>query len=121
MILFGGGAKKKNIHTLKEIRSLIRHKKYDAALVMGRKYLRQDPGNHDVLFVVGGILYMKKRYVAAISCFEQVLQISRYDPDVLALKAECHHELGQESKARQCWQDILEVDPKNAQARQMLG
>ena len=33
------------------------------------------PNNHDALFAVGGICYMRKKYRAAISHFERALEI----------------------------------------------
>lgn len=122
MRLFGGGdpQKKRNVEKIKEIRKMIKDKKYDSALMAGREYLKNVPENHDVLFIVGGIYYMRRRYASALPYFERALEISRYDTEVLALKAQCHKHMGQAGKAKECWQDILEVDPKNKEARRML-
>lgn len=122
MRLFGGDPeKKKNARMVKDIRNLVRKKEYNAALKLGAVYLRRVPENHDILFVVGGILYNKGRYSKALTYFEQAVEIGRYDPEVLALKAECHRRLGQMAQARRCWHDILEVDPENSYAQKMLG
>lgn len=122
MKLFGKDPeKKKNAQMVKSIRNLVRKKEYDAALKLGVTYLQRVPENFDILFVVGGILYNKRRYSKALIYFEQAVEIGRYDPEVLSLKAECHMRLGQMDKARLCWQDILEVDPKNSHAQKMLG
>ena len=121
MRLFGGDPqKKRNVAKVKEIREMVKKKRYDLALKAGREYLEKVPENHDVLFIVGGIYYMRKRYAVALPYFERALEIGRYDTEVLALKAQCHRHLGQASKAKDCWQDILEVDPKNVEAGRML-
>ena len=52
--------KKKNVQKLKEIKKLVKEKKYAEALKLGTEYLQKVPNNHDVLFTVGGIYYLKK-------------------------------------------------------------
>lgn len=122
MGLFGGDPqKKKNVRMVKEVRRMVKDKRYDQALKTGIAYLNRVPENHDILFIVGGIYYMQKRYASALPYFERALKIGRYDTEVLALKAQCHRRLGQNSRAEECWRDILEVDPKNAEAQDMLG
>lgn len=51
--------KKKNVQKLKEIRHLVKEKKYDEALESGIEYLRQVPYNHDILFIVVAVLLLK--------------------------------------------------------------
>lgn len=122
MRLFGGDPqKKKNIRMEKNIRQMVKAKRYGPALKAGIEYLQEVPSNHDVLFIVGGIYYMQKRYTAALPYFERALEIGRYDTEVLSLKAQCHYRLGQKSRADECWRDILEVDPKNTEAQKMLN
>lgn len=122
MKLFGSDPqKKKNVQKIKEIKKLIKKKDYNAALDTGMKYLDSVPENVDVLFIVGGIYYIQNKYKAAVPYFERALQIGRYDPEVLLLKGRCHKRLGETKKANNCWQDILEVDPKNDEAKRELN
>ena len=122
MGLFGGDPqKKKNVRMFKEVRRMVKDKKYDQALKTGIEYLGKVPENIDILFIVGSIYYMRRQYTSALPYFERALEIGRYDTEVLALKAQCHRRLGQKSRAEECWKDILEVDPKNAEALDMLG
>lgn len=116
MRFFGDPQKRRNVQDVKEIKRLVKKKEYEAALATGTRYLERVPENQDVLFIVGSIYYIKKRYRSALPYFERALQIGRYDTEVLLLKAQCHRRLGQIKRARQCWQDVLEVDPKNAEA-----
>ena len=103
------------------IRKLVKEKKYSQALKVGKEYITKVPNNHDVLFIMGGIYYMQRQYKSALPYFESALQIGRYDTEVLILKAQCHLRLGQTKKARECCSDILEVDPKNKEARSILN
>ena len=98
-----------------------KQKKYDEALKSGTEYLRMVPNNHDALFTVGGIYYLKKKYKTAISHFDKALEIGSYDVDVLLLKAYSHQKLGENKRAIQCCEKIKEVDPKNETASELLS
>ena len=105
--------KKKNREKIKEIRKLVKEKQYDKALRSGLEYLKNVPEHHDVLFIVGGIYYMQKKYPSAILYFDKALEIGSYDIEVLSLKANAHYSMGENKHALQCCEKIMEVDPKN--------
>ena len=123
--LFSRGPKdpqqKKNAQKLKELRKLVQEKKYVKALQSGTEYLQKVPNNHDVLFTIGGIHYLKKRYRTAISYFDRALDIGNYDVEVLLLKAYSHQKLAEDKHAIQCCEKIREVDPKNKAVSTLLA
>jgi tetratricopeptide (TPR) repeat protein len=112
--------KKKNSQKSKEIKKLVKEKKYAEALKSGTDYLRKVPHNHDVLFIVGGIYYLQNKHKTAISYFEKALEIGTYDVDVLLLKAYSHQKLGEDKRAMQCCEKIQEIDPKNKSVSNLL-
>jgi len=112
--------KKKNTEKIKELRKLIKEKKYQQALKAGSEYLQKVPENHDVLFIVGGIHYMQKNYRSAVSFFEKALEIGSYDTEVLMLKANAHYFLGETKRAIQCCNRIKEIDPKNKSVSELM-
>ena len=112
---------KRNQEKFKEFKKLAKQKKYDEALKLGTEYLRMVPNNHDALFTVGGIFYLKKKYKTAISHFDKALEIGSYDVDVLLLKAYSHQKLGEHKRAFQCCEKIQEVDPKNKAVSELLS
>ncbi len=112
--------KKKNIEKFKKLRRLVKEKKYDQALNVGLEYLQKAPENHDVLFTVGGIYYIQKKYKSAISFYEKALEIGYYDIEVLILKANAHYFIGENKRAIQCCERIKEIDPKNKAVRELL-
>lgn len=85
--LFGFASKdpdKKNISKKKkELKKLVKEKKYDSALSIGKEILKKNPDENDVLFIVGGIYYMRGKYRTAISYFEKSLRIATHDIEVL--------------------------------------
>ena len=112
--------KKKNVEKIKAIKKLFKEKKYEEALKSGTEYLKKIPNNHDVLFFVGGVYYMKNKYKTAISYFDKALEIGSYDIDVLLLKAYSHQKLGENKRAIQCCDKIREIDPKNKAVSNLL-
>ena len=112
--------KKQNVEKIKELKKLVKEKKYTDAIKSGTEYLRKVPNNHDVLFTVGGIYYLKNKYKTAISYFDKALEISSYDPDVLLLKAYSHQKLGENKHAIKCCNKIHEIDPKNKTVSTLL-
>ena len=111
---------KENIQKFKELKKLVKEKKYTDALKSGTEYLEKTPNHHDVLFIVGGIYYMKNKHNTAISYFDRSLEIGSYDVDVLLLKAHSHQKLGENKRAIQCCDKIREIDPKNKAVSELL-
>ena len=112
---------KKNADKFKEFKKLAKQKKYDDALKSGTEYLKKVPNNHDALFTMGGIYYLKKKYKTAISFLDKSLEIGSYDVDALLLKAYSHQKLGENKRAIQCCEKIREVDPKNKSVTELLS
>ena len=104
----------------KELRKLVKQKQYDAALKMGSEILKKIPEENDVLFIVGGIYYLKNNYSSAILYFEKSLEIATFDIEVLILKANSHYYLGEHKQAIQCCNKIREIDPKNKAVSELL-
>ncbi len=123
--LFGRSPKdpqqKKNTQKLKEFKRLVKDKKYDPAIKSGTEYLLKVPNNHDVLFTMGGIYYLKNKHKTAISYFDRALEIGAYDVDVLLLKAYSHQKLSEKRKAVECCEKIKEVDPENKSVSELLS
>ena len=122
--LFGKNPKdserKQTSQKKKELRKLVKQKQYDVALKIGTEILQKIPEENDVLFIVGGIYYMKNKYKSAISYFEKALEIATFDIDVLILKANSHYYLGEHKQTIQCCQKIREIDPKNKAVSELL-
>ena len=122
--LFGFTSKdpnKKNISKKKkELKKLVKEKKYDSALSIGTEILKKNPDENDVLFIMGGIYYMKGKYRTAISYFEKSLKIATHDVEVLILNANSYFRLGNFKQATNCCDTIKEIDPKNKAVKELL-
>ena len=112
---------KKNIEQFKKFKKLVKKKKYPEALKLGLDYLEKVPYNHDALFAIGGIYYLKKKYRTAISFFDRALETGDSDVDVLLLKAYSHQKLQENSIAIDCCKKIQDLDPKNKSVFNLLS
>ena len=122
--MFGLNSKPKEKNILqkrKELRKLVKKKQHDDALKLGLEILQKDPYEQNVLFIVGGIYYMKNQYQTAMPYFEKALDIGAYDVEVLTLKANSHYFLGEPKKALACCDKIKEIDPKNKAVAELLS
>ena len=122
--LFGFGSKdpkkKGTSKKKKELRKLVKEKKYDSALRIGSQILTDNPNENDVLFIIGGIYYLKGKYRTAISYFEKSLEIATHDVEVLVLTATSYFRLGNFTKVTHYCNVIKEIDPKNKDVKELL-
>ena len=112
-------ATKKIKELKKELRKLVKQKKYDQALKVGLKIIQKLPHENDVLFIIGSIYYMQNKHKTAISFFDRSLKIGEYDTHALLLKANSHFTLGEMKKCKSCCEKILEIDPKNKGVKEL--
>ena len=122
--LFGNKSKNKDGKILRskksELKKLVKEKKYSEVQKIGLEILEKNPDDLDVLFILGGLYYMNKKFSKAISYFDKVLEISSFDPETLLLKGNSHFELGEYKKSISCCEKIKEVDPKNKGSQELL-
>ena len=105
---------------MKRLKKLVKAKNYDKVLRIADEILEKNPDNVDVLFMAGGIHYMKGKLTKAMSYFDKVLEISSYEPDTLLLKANIFFKQGQFDDAIICCKKIKEIDPKNKAVAELL-
>ena len=103
-----------------ELKKLVKAKKYDKVFKVGQEILEKNPDDLDVLFILGGLFYMRGKFSKAITHFDKLLETSSYDPEALLLKAKSHYSLGQYSEAKSCCEKIQEINPKNKEVVELL-
>ena len=112
---------KKNIDQFKKFKKLVKSKKYPEALKLGLDYLEKVPYNHDALFSIGGMYYLKNKYRTAISFFDRALETGDSDVEVLLLKAYSHQKLQEDKIVIDCCEKIQDLDPKNKSVINLLS
>ena len=112
--------RKKAILRKKELKKLVKDKKYDQVLKVGSEILEKIPEENDVLFIMGGIYYMKNKHKTAVQFFDRALRMTSYDPEILILKANSLFKLGKIEESILCCKKIQEFDPKNNEVKKLL-
>lgn len=112
---------KKNIDQFKKFKKLVKKKQYPEALKLGLDYLEKVPYNHDALFAIGGIYYLKNKFRTAISYFDRALETGDTDVEVLLLKAYAHQKLQENQISLDCCKKIQNIDPKNKSMINLLS
>ena len=97
----------------KQLKKLVKEKNYNKVLKIGSEILEKTPDDLDVLFIIGGVFFMQKKFAKAISYFDRVLAVGSYDTEALLLKANALVNLRKFSEAESCCKKIMEIDPKN--------
>lgn len=105
--------KKKLNELKKQLKKLVKQRDYVEALKIGEKIIHKNPNDFDVLFIVGGLYYMDKKFKTALSLFDKALEIASLDTQTMLLKANCHYNLGEKKKALDTCHKIREIDNKN--------
>jgi len=113
--------RKKGFEKKKELKKLVKAKKYDQVLKIGLEVLEKIPNDLDVLFIFGGIYHMKGLHKKAISYFDRALETSSYDPQILILKAKSTFIIKKYDETEICCNKLLEIDPKNKEALELLS
>ena len=105
--------KRQNSEKLKQLRDLVKKKRFTEAIECGNEYIKAVPNNPDALFILAGVYYMNKDLKSTLRYINRALDIATYDIDMLLLKAYVHHDLKQDKIALECCLKVQEIDPKN--------
>ena len=105
----------------RKLRKLVARGEYAEAVLLGRSLEPELGGDHDFLFIMGGIFYIVEDDVQALSYLERSLEALPGDTEALQLKTNVHLRMGQRDEARRCCDQILEADPGNAEAARIRG
>ena len=102
------------------IESAIRNRQYDEALSMADSVLQKDPGNYRVWALKGIALSLKGETPPALEAFQRSLALSPEYPPAMEGEAELLYQAG-DKRAIPLLQAILEVNPADLTAHEMLG
>lgn len=104
----------------RKLKKLVKEGEYKQAVEFGKSLEKQNPNDPDLLFIMGSIFYILKDAKSALHYFDKALEINDYDTETLFLKANAHVFLQEYDTATNCCRKILEVDPENMEARDLL-
>ena len=94
---------------------------YKEALEFGHSIEEKYSKDADYLFIMGSIYYMVEDAENALHYFDRSLNEDSTDTETLFLKANVHYALKENGAVRECCEEILKINPKHNDAKNLLS
>ncbi len=104
----------------RRLKKLIRDGEYIQAIEFGKQIEPDFADDHDFMFIMGSIYFIVDDAKMALPYFEKAVQLSNNDIETLTLKTNVHLALQQKDEAIDCCKQIMQLKPKNSEARDLL-
>ena len=104
----------------RKLRKLIKDGEYVEAIEFGKSIEPKFLDDHDFMFIMGSIYFIVDDAKMALPYFEKASDISPDDVEILTLKTNVHLALKQKDAAIKCCRRVVELQPKNTEAREIL-
>ena len=104
----------------RKLKKLVKEGEYKQAVELGENLLKKNPNDEDLHFMMGSIFYILKDAKTSLYYFNKVLELKEFDSETLLLKANVHVFLKEYNIAIECCKKILDEEPENNEARNLL-
>jgi len=104
----------------RRLKKLIREGEYVQAIEFGNSLESKFSDDPDFMFIMGGVYVILEDAKKALPYYEKAVQLDNNDVETLKLKTDVHLALEQKNKAIDCCKRILELEPKNYEAKELL-
>ena len=104
----------------RRLKKLIKEGEYVEAIEFGNSLESKFSDDADYMFIMGGVYVILEDAKKALPYFEKAFQLNSNDVETLKLKTDVHLALQQKDKAIDCCKRILELEPKNYKAQELL-
>jgi len=104
----------------RHLRKLIEEGEYVEAIELGDSLESKFSDDPDFMFIMGGVYVILEDAKKALPYYEKAFQLDNNDVEILKLKTDVHLTLQQKDEAIDCCKRILELEPKNYEAKDLL-
>ena len=104
----------------RKLRKLLKEGEYSEALKYGKSIESQHANDPDFMFIMGSAFFIVDDPEKALPYFEKAYQLNNNDVETLTLKTNVHLALNQKNEAMECCEKILDLQPKNDEALDLL-
>jgi len=108
------------IYPKRKLRKLVNKGEYADAIAFGTEIAPKFADDHDFMFIMGSTYFIVEEYEKALHYFEKALALNDRDLETLRLKTNVHLALGQREAAIGCIDRILDTEPGNDEALDLL-
>jgi len=107
-------------HPKRRLKKLLKDGEYDEAVKLGKSLESEYSDDHDFMFIMGSVFSIVDDPKMALPYFEKAYQLDSDDVETLILKTNVHLALEQKDEAIQCCKLIIQLQPKNTEAQDLL-
>ncbi len=104
----------------RRLKKLIREGEYVEAIKFANSLESKFSNDPDFMFIMGGVYVILEDAKKALPYYEKAFQLDKNDVETLKLKTDVHLALQQKDEAIDCCKRILELEPKNYEAQELL-
>ena len=104
----------------RRLKKLLKEGEYEDALAFGKSLETKFSDDADFMFIMGGAFFIVQDAKNALPYFEKAIQLGGIDVETLKLKTDTHLALEQKDEAIDCCYQILKLDPKNDDAKELI-
>jgi len=104
----------------RRLKKLLRDGEYAEAIEFGKSLESKFSDDSDFMFIMGGVYFIVEEAEKALPYFEKAVQLDNSDVETLKLKTDVHLALQQKDEAIDCCNQILKLQPKNDEAKELL-
>jgi len=107
-------------HPKRHMKKLLRDGEYDVAIAYGQNLESEYSEDHDFMFIMGSSYFIVDDAKKALPYFEKASKLNPNDVETLTLKTNVHLALEQKDEAIDCCVRIIELEPKNSEAKELF-
>jgi len=104
----------------RRLRKLVQQGEYKEAIEFGKSLEEKFSNDPDFFFIMGSLYYILDDAKNTLYYFDKSLEINENDIETLLLKANVHLYLKELNPVIDCCEKVLEIDPKNSRAQDIL-
>ncbi len=104
----------------RRLKKLIREGEYVEAIEFANSLESKFSNDPDFMFIMGGLYVILEEPKKALPYYEKAFQLDNNDVETLKIKTDIHLALQQKDEAIDCCTRILELEPKNNKAQELL-
>jgi len=104
----------------RRLRKLVQQGEYKEAIEFGKSLEEKFSNDPDFFFIMGSLYYILDDAKNTLYYFDKSLEINENDIETLLLKANVHLYLKELNPVIDCCEKVLEIDPKNSRAQEIL-
>ncbi len=104
----------------RRLKKLIRDGEYITAIQLGDTLESKFSSDPDFMFIMGGLYVILEESEKALPYLKKSVELDNNDVEVLKITTDVHLDLQQKDPAIVCCKRIVELEPKNYQAKELL-